>query len=100
MKRLKSIITFSFVLMLISSAGFTTETSSKVNINKATIQELTQLPGIGESTAKNIVAYREKVGGFKTIDELKNVKGIGEKKFERIKDLITTEDKPKEKQNP
>ena len=100
MKRLKSIFTFSFVLMLISSTGFTTETSSKVNINKATIQELTQLPGIGESTAKNIVAYREKVGGFKTIDEIKNVKGIGEKKFERIKDLITIEDKPKEKQNP
>jgi competence protein ComEA len=100
MKRLKSIITFSFVLMLISSTGFTTETSSKVNINKATIQELTQLPGIGESTAKNIAAYREKVGGFKTIDEIKNVKGIGEKKFERIKDLITIEDKPKEKQNP
>jgi|DewCreStandDraft_2_1066082.scaffolds.fasta_scaffold00581_37 competence protein ComEA len=100
MKRLKSIFALSFVLMLISSTGFTTETSSKVNINKATIQELTQLPGIGESTAKNIVAYREKVGGFKTIDEIKNVKGIGEKKFERIKDLITIEDKPKEKQNP
>jgi len=100
MKRLKSIFALSFVLMLISSTGFTTETSSKVNINKATIQELTQLPGIGESTAKNIVAYREKVGGFKTIDEIKNVKGIGAKKFERIKDLITIEDKPKEKQNP
>ena len=65
------------------------ESRSKVNINKASIDELMTLSGIGESKAKAIVTYREENGNFKTIDDLKNVSGIGDALFESIKDKIT-----------
>lgn len=63
----------------------------KVNINTAGIEELTTLSGIGESKAKGIIQYREKVGAFQRIEELKNVSGIGDAMFERVKEEITVE---------
>ena len=60
----------------------------KVNINKATITELTQLPGVGESLAKRIIEYRNINGKFKSIEDLKNVSGIGEKKLENLREYI------------
>lgn len=60
----------------------------KININKATKEELDTLPGIGESTAQKIIKYREEHGSFKNIEELKEVKGIGDAKYEEIKDLV------------
>lgn len=64
--------------------------NGKININKATAEELADfLPGIGEVYAKNIVSYRDKNGRFESIDELRNVSGIGPKRFENIKDLVT-----------
>ena len=57
----------------------------KININTATEQELESLKGIGPATAKNIILYREEYGGFSSIEEIKNVKRIGEKIFEKIK---------------
>lgn len=62
--------------------------SAKVNINTAGIEELSQIPGIGEGTARRIIDYRTRNGGFGTIQEIKEVSGIGEKKFQSIKDLI------------
>ena len=59
-----------------------------ININTASIEELIKLPGIGEATATKIVEYRKQNGKFKTIEELKNVAGIGNNKFETIKDKI------------
>ena len=64
--------------------------TEKVSINKASIDELSTLTGIGPSKAKKIIEYREANGGFKTIEEIKNVSGIGDKAFEKIKDNITT----------
>ena len=61
--------------------------SDKVNINNATLEELMTLTGIGESKAKNIIAYREKEK-FKTIEDIKNISGIGDVLFEKIKDRI------------
>ncbi|MCL5069650.1 MAG: ComEA family DNA-binding protein [Actinobacteria bacterium] len=63
--------------------------NKKVNINFADLSELVQLPGIGTVIAQNIIDYRNKYGQFKNKEELKNVKGIGEKKFEKIKDFIS-----------
>jgi competence protein ComEA len=63
----------------------------KVNINKAKADELAKLPGVGSKIAADIVAYREKNGLFKTTEDLKKVKGIGEKKFGSLKDKITIE---------
>ena len=60
-----------------------------VNLNSATVPQLEALPGIGRATAERIVEYREKNGGFKKIEELMNVRGIGEKSFLTLKPLIT-----------
>lgn len=56
-----------------------------ININTASSDELQMLPGVGKSTAERIIAYRETAHGFKTIEDLMNVKGIGEKKFAKLK---------------
>ena len=62
--------------------------SSIVNINTATQTELEELPGIGPSLARRIVEHRNQNGKFKTIEDIKNVTGIGDSKFEKIKNLI------------
>jgi competence protein ComEA len=60
-----------------------------LNLNTATLAQLESLPGIGRSTAERIIEYRQKSGGFKKIEELMNVRGIGEKNFLTLKPLIT-----------
>lgn len=62
--------------------------NQKVNINEAKQEDFEQLPGIGPSIAKRIVEYREQNGKFTSIDELQEVKGIGEAKFENIKEYV------------
>lgn len=66
----------------------TSSSTNLVNINTATQTELETLTGIGPSTALKIIKYREENGKFKTIEEIKNVAGIGNSKFEAIKDEI------------
>ena len=61
-----------------------------VNINTADAERLKSLPGIGPALSQRIIEYREQNGAFKTVDEIKNVRGIGEKRFADIKDKITT----------
>ncbi len=65
------------------------ESNDLININLAGIDDLTKITGIGGVKAQSIIDYREKNGGFKSIDEIKNVEGIGEKTFEKIKEQIT-----------
>ena len=62
--------------------------NNKININKATQTELETIPGIGPSTALKILDYREKNGNFSKIEDIKNVSGIGNTKYEKIKDYI------------
>ena len=64
--------------------------TGKVNINTATAQQLTVLPGVGEKLAARIVDYRQKAGGFKNVSELMNVQGIGEKNLAKIQAFLTT----------
>jgi competence protein ComEA len=59
-----------------------------VDVNQASAEELTTLPGIGEKLAQRIVAYREQHGGFKSVEELMNVKGIGERNLQKLEDLV------------
>jgi comEA protein len=68
-----------------SSAAVTTP----VNLNTATAAELQALPGVGAATARLIIEHREKNGGFKKIEELMNIKGIGEKSFLKLKAMVT-----------
>ena len=63
-----------------------------VNLNTATATQIATLPGIGAKAAERIIEYREKNGGFKKIEELMNVKGIGEKSFLKLKPLVTVGD--------
>ena len=70
-------------------AAGTTATESRININTATVEELTMLPGIGPSYAQRIVEHREKNGPFKKVEDLLNVRGIGEKTFEKIRERLT-----------
>lgn len=65
------------------------EEAGKVNINKASKEELMTLPGVGESRAESIIKYREDMGAFQNIEDIMQVSGIKEGLFEKIKDLIT-----------
>lgn len=66
------------------------ENSGLININTATIDELMSISGIGESKAKNIIKYRDEVGKFKSIEDIKNVDGIGDSLYATLKIYITT----------
>lgn len=63
-----------------------TESGERVNVNTAGVEELSQLPGIGEILAQRIVDYREENGPFRCLDELCDVEGIGEKRVENLRD--------------
>ena len=65
-----------------------TAVAATLDLNTATVEQLESLPGIGRSTAQRIVEHRQKNGGFKKIEELMNIKGIGEKSFLKLKPLI------------
>jgi competence protein ComEA len=66
-----------------------TVTSKKININTASVEELTLLPGIGDKLANRIIDYRSNIGPFRTISDLTNVDGIGDEKFMKLMDYIT-----------
>ncbi|WP_246145493.1 helix-hairpin-helix domain-containing protein [Bacillus rubiinfantis] len=68
--------------------GATANHQGKVNLNKADETELQKLPGIGPAKAAAIIEYRQSNGGFNTVEDLKNVSGIGDKTFEKLQDLV------------
>ena len=74
------------------SGGKPSTAPTVVNLNTATATQIATLPGVGEKAAQRIIEYREKNGGFRKIEELMNVKGIGEKSFLKLKPLITVGD--------
>jgi competence protein ComEA len=81
----------ALALFTVGSASLAAEFSGVVNVNTATVEELEQLPGIGTSRAKALVDARESRGGFGSVDELVEVKGIGEASLEKLRPYLTTE---------
>lgn len=69
------------------------ETLDKLDLNKATQEQLTYVSGIGPSLAEVIIDHRNKYGPFKNLEELKQIKGIGEKKFQKIKQYLIIKNK-------
>jgi competence protein ComEA len=67
-----------------------------VNLNTATLTQLETLPGVGPQTAARIKEYREKNGGFKKVEELMKIKGIGEKAFLKLRGLVVAAPQPAE----
>ena len=61
----------------------------KININTADSTQLQDIPGVGPATAEKIISYRDSNGYFTSVDQIKNVSGIGDKTFEKMKDMIT-----------
>jgi competence protein ComEA len=71
-----------------SKASQKAASTEKVNLNTATAEQLQTLPGVGPAIAKRILDHRAKNGKFNKVEEILNVKGIGEKKFQRMKDRL------------
>lgn len=61
----------------------------KINLNRATVDEISQLPGIGPKMAQDIIAYRQQLGHFKDLTELRKIRGIGDRRLQRIKDFVS-----------
>lgn len=79
----------SSIALAAPAADAQASVQSSVNLNKASADELMTLKGIGPKTAERIIAYRQEQGPFQTVDQLVMVKGIGNAKFEKLKDRIT-----------
>ena len=73
---------------LTTSSGLASNNQGKIDLNKADVTELQNLPGIGPAKATAIIEYRDTNGKFNAIEDLKNISGIGDKTFEKLKDLI------------
>jgi len=69
--------------------------SAKINLNTASAEQLTALPGVGPKLAARIVEHRQKEGGFRSVSELMNVKGVGEKNLAKIQGYLSVGDAPR-----
>jgi competence protein ComEA len=79
----------------LASAASKPQPTGRVNVNTASVEQLTALPGVGPALAARIVEHRQKSGAFRTTQEVMSVKGIGEKNFAKIEAWLTVGEAPK-----
>jgi competence protein ComEA len=72
-----------------AGTGTGTQPGGRIDLNTATLTQLETLPGVGPSLAQRIIDYRTQHGGFRSVDELRKVQGIGDTRFAQLKDLVT-----------
>lgn len=84
MNVVKRSVCVSMLVLVLLVGGFPVMALEKVDVNTATVEQLIEIKGIGEVLAQRIIAYRQANGGFKSLDELDNVKGVGGKKLEKL----------------
>lgn len=89
---LAAVIALAMSTGIASAAQKREAPAAKVNINTATAAQLSELPGVGEKLAARIVEHRQKQGPFKSTQELMNVKGIGEKNFQKLQPYLSVSD--------
>lgn len=91
-KRMAAALVFSLIFIASISLclyAYPQSGSKKININTASLTELQELPRVGEKIAQRIIDFRKEHGNFKRIEEIMKVKGIGEKMFAELKEMIT-----------
>lgn len=94
---MKNLFAALMLILCVTVAGFASDpvfaadqdVVAAVNVNQASVAELQVLPGVGPALAERIVAYREAMGPFETVDQLASVKGIGDRKLEKIRPSVT-----------
>ena len=92
--RVRGTLALASMLVALALPGFAAESlRGTVNINTATVEQLEMLPGIGESRAKAVIEARKRSGGFKRVDDLLSVKGIGESSLDKLRPFLTLEGK-------
>ena len=85
-------LAFALAVSMITGAAFAAgkaQPAGKVNINTATVEQLTTLPGVGPKLAARIVEYRQKSGSFRSTHDLLNVQGIGEKNYAKLESFLS-----------
>jgi competence protein ComEA len=82
------VLVVALAMVMVFCGSIQAENTGKINLNKATVEELSQLKGIGMKYAERIVQYRDKNGPFKNVEDILNVQGIGPRTLEKNKDRI------------
>ena len=97
-KLIAVVTSVAVALPLLAGAAVAQDDELKVDLNRAGIEELVKLPGVGEIVAQRIVNYREENGAFQATEEIMNVRGIGEKTYLKLEPYLTVSEETREKQ--
>ena len=98
LKLIAVVTSVALALPLLAGAAVAQDDELRVDLNRAGIEELVKLPGVGEIVAQRIVNYREENGAFRATEELMNVRGIGEKTYLKLEPYLTVSEETRENQ--